>query len=246
MGAYKPNSGVYVDLDVLFDTRLGTLKQIHPDLAIKVLDDKYFQRNVDEFYKLDKARFKFFYDNRDFETLELSLPTKARQFIRELCLKMVGMKIGTPHDAGAKLYINVYPYTVSKEFVTKLLNSFIEYTDGFVDIEIINKSLEHLTPGYCKNTFAAILMYDSSNWLDTHAKSGEFKTCKIPEITLYIPSIYFGTPPSATIIEEYKKKRISPFREFEISCSPYIGVNVIDTELFCIDVDLVLKSEQNQ
>jgi hypothetical protein len=76
--------------------------------------------------------------------------------------------------------------------------------------------------------------------------SGEFKTCKIPEITLYIPSIYFGTPPSAAIIEEYKKKRISPFREFEISCSPYIGVNVIDTELFCIDVDLVLKSEQNQ
>jgi hypothetical protein len=81
----------------------------------------------------------------------------------------------------------------------------MEYTDGFVDIEIISKSLEHLTPGYCKNTFAAMLMYDSSNWLDTHAKSGEFKTCKIPEITLYIPSIYFGTPPSATIIEEYKK-----------------------------------------
>lgn len=238
----KANHGVYVELDVLFDTRLGTLQQIHPELALKTLEGDYFTRSLDVFEHLPKDRFKFFYSNRDFDTLLNSYPTNAVNTIREMCLKLVGQKIGTPHNSGCKLSVNIAPYHITTEFAEKLINTLVKYTDGFVDVELINKTVNELTPSYCKNNFSALFMYDSSAWLDAHAKSGEFKTCKIPEVTLFIPSIYFGTTPTPEIIAEYKKKQMSPFREFEISCSPYISVNVIDTEVYCMDLALVNKA----
>lgn len=237
-----PNHGIYVELDVLFDTRLGTLQQIHPDLAIKALEGDYFVRSLDAFPQMPRDKFKFFYNNRDFDTLRNSYPTNAVNTIREMCLKLVGQKIGTPHNSGCKISINIAPYHVTPEFAQKLIDTMVKYTDGYVDVELINKTIYELTPNFCKNHFSAMFMYDSGTWLDAHAKSGEFKICKIPEVTLIIPSIYFGIEPTKEIIDEYKKKQMSPFREFEISCSPYLSVSVVDSEIYCVDTELVNRA----
>lgn len=238
--------GVYTSLDILFDTRLGTLHQILPDLMDKALSEGYLDRQVDEFLPITQEKFRFLYANRDLQTLEQSFPTLAVSNIREMCLKLVGQKIGSPYSSGAKLFINVFPYTPSETYLGTLLKTIVDHLGGFVDVEFINMNDEALTPQFCKGSFEAMFMYDASVWLDTHAKNGNFKSCKIPNIMLYIPSIYFGARPDAETIEKFKAINMSPFRRFEIECSPFIAINVLDTEVFCIDPVLFKASTKDQ
>lgn len=231
----RPKVGVYAPLDVLFDTRLATLQEVLPELVDKVLAEGYLDRQFDEFLPITKDKFKFLYDNRNEETLLQAFPTMAVSNIREMCLKLVGQKIGSPYSSGAKLFVNVYPYKPTEDYIAKLLDVIVRHMGGLVDVEFINKSEEQLTPQYCKMNFEAMFMYDASVWLDTHAKNQNFKACKIPNIMLYIPCIYFGTKPDEQTLQQYKAINMSPFRKFEIECSPFIAVNVLDTQVFCID-----------
>lgn len=241
-----PKVGVYTSLDVLFDTRLATLQEILPELVDKALSEGYLDRQFDEFPPITKEKFKFLYDHRNEETLLQAFPTLAVSNIREMCLKLVGQKIGSPYSSGAKLFVNIYPYKPSEEYITKLLDTIVKHMGGFVDVEFINKSEAQLTPQFCKAHFEAMFMYDASLWLDTHAKNQNFKTCKIPNIMLYIPCIYFGTKPDEQTLQQYKAINMSPFRKFEIECSPFIAVNVLDTQVFCIDPILFREGLEKQ
>lgn len=246
MSKNKSDFGIYASIDTLFDTRIGTLYQVLPELVDKVLDDGYYDRDRDEFLPITYQRFKFLYDNRDDETLEISPKTFIKDMITDLAFKQLRLKIGTPHVGGVKVTINVYPYNPSPEFTKNLLDSFVKATDGYINVEIVSLTDEQLTPQYCKHNFMAMFMYDCSNWLDIHSKSEAFKKCKIPNVTLLIPSIYFGNPLTEEIKKEYMEKQVSPFREFEIACSPFICVNVVDTDRFCPSIKLDSKNVEEK
>ena len=70
-------SGLMIDLDSLFDTRLGTLILNYDDVAEKIfLEDKYHNRLDDSFNgSIDRPQFTEFYDKRDATTIANSTLT---------------------------------------------------------------------------------------------------------------------------------------------------------------------------
>lgn len=59
--------------------------------------------------------------------------------ICEMCLKLVGQKIGFLYSFGVKLFVNVYLYKFIEDYIVKFLDVIVRYMGGFVDVEFINK-----------------------------------------------------------------------------------------------------------
>lgn len=238
----RPVVGVYAEIDALLDTRLATLHQILPELVPHVLEHGYLTRVEDQFTNISRADFEFFYKNRDVNTLREALPTKNVRMVKEMCLKLLMQSTSTPYNSGTKLYINIYPYKLSDVDIYYFLQQFGKYLNDLVPVEIVNMAPHEVTPLFCKKYLGALFIYNCSTWLDTHSKNDAFKMNQIPDIVLYIPSIFFGDLPTKEQEDSFRTLGMDAFRAFEVSASPIITVSTLNTDMFCADLDEVRKS----
>ena len=83
---------VLIELDVLFDTRIGTLSKFGDDVAIEVLENGYRSRITDDISaftkKITNEQFKEAYRNRDKETLKLSRMTNFIFTLRNIVTEL--------------------------------------------------------------------------------------------------------------------------------------------------------------
>ncbi len=233
--------GILVPLDCILDTRLGTLYSIHPDLVPKVLDNGYLTRDEDSFPLVNKEDFKSIYAKRDVRILQDSLPTKCFNFLSEMCQKLMRIASEHPHEFIPKIIINVYPYELTTEEVDTIIKMVALKTKKLVDVTAVYMSEKEITPQYCKANLCCMFLYDASEWLDTHAASGAFKLCQIPDITVYMPKIFHGDRPTPEKIAELDSIKLDVYRAWEISASPIITACFLITEVFSVDIDAVAK-----
>lgn len=233
--------GIYVELDCLLDTRLATLFQIKNELVDIVLSQGYLQREEDVFFGVSKEAFKEIYDARDKSVLLEALPTKCVKFITNLAVELTKQTIDSPYHEGGKLYINTYPYDLNDEEAKNIIAVMAHKTAKMMDIVLICLPPEKVHPSYCAQNFAAMFMYDSGPWFDAHSKTQDLQKFKIPDISLFIPSIYFGRKPTEQEIVNALGKKMTGFEVWEISAKPFINATVVSTEIFSIDLDLVAK-----
>lgn len=233
----RPEVGVYCEIDTLLDTRLATLYEVHPDLVPKVLSEKYIERHRDEFLPITDEQFSFLYENRNAETLAHALPTMAVRMAKEMCLKLMRDAASSPHLSGTALTINIYPYKLTEDEITYLIATFAKSMSGYIDVRVIDKSPEELTPAYCNQNFGGMFMYDCSKWLDAHAKNDSFRTNPMTGVTLFIPMIRFGPKATQEQLNLLKQSPYNEFRLFEIQASPIITINCLNTAMFCIDLE---------
>ncbi len=237
----RPEVGVYCDIDTLLDTRLATLYEIHPDLVPKVLSEGYTDRHRDEFLPITDDQFSFLYQHRNADTLAHALPTMVVRMAKEMCLKLMKQAATSPHLSGTALTINIHPYKLTEDEVTFLIATFAKSMSGYIDVRVIDKSPEQLTPAYCNQNFGGMFMYDCSTWLDAHAKNESFKTNPMTGVTLFIPMIRFGPKPTQEQLNTLKQSPYNEFRLFEIQASPIITINCLNTAMFCLDLDELEK-----
>lgn len=238
--------GIYVELDCLLDTRLATLFQIKPELVEIVLSKGYTNRDEDVFYGVSKEAFKEIYNARDKSVLVDALPTKCIKFITDLSIELSKQYIDSPYHEGGKLFINTWPYVLTEEESKAVIGVMIHKTAKMMDIELVHYSPEKLHPSYCGQHFAAMFMYDSGPWFDAHSKTKDLQKYKIPDVSLFMPSIYFGRKPSEEEIVNAIGKKMSGFEVWEISAKAFINATIVATEIFSVDMDLVVKHVKKQ
>jgi hypothetical protein len=238
--------GIYVELDCLLDTRLATLYQIKPELVQIVLDNGYLNRDEDAFYGVPKEVFKEIYDARDKSVLVDAMPTKCMKFITEIAVEVSKQYIDSPYHEGGKLVVNTYPYKLTDEEAKNIIAVLAHKTAKMMDIQLIHQTPDAITPMYVEQSFAAMFMYDSSKWFDVHSKNQALAKTKIPDITLFMPAIYFGRKPTEEEIINAIGKKMTGFEVWEISSKAFINATVVSTDIFSVDIDHIAKLAQKE
>jgi len=186
MNKEKEVKNIYVDLDSLFDTRLGMLYMLDSTLANEIYNTTYDERFTNEFGYLPINVFETYYRLRNKNILLVSPPTKVLKLITEIRHKIDTDPKYT--DKNITLYVNSYPYNLTKEEednIAKMILYYLKYTN----VEIINKSPLDLNPSIIVSSVETLIMYNGLEWLNIHTANGELVDNPLMDKLMYIPAL---------------------------------------------------------
>ncbi len=227
---------IYVSLDCLLDTRLGTLALVNEDLVEAVIKNNYLVREEENFPPLKKQTFLDLYKTRDKEVLKLSPLTLCCEMVSDMALGILTKAVDTPYFTGVEIVINTYPYKLTQEEEKDLLTSFVILTNKFICIRLINVSVEDLKPDWCCKSFACMVMYNYDEWLEYHVVNKNFQNIKSAEMVVYGPKIFFNRKPTNEELKVLKRQNIEPFKLVEEIASTVIKLQLLDIGVFCMDI----------
>jgi len=233
MSKTKKLETIYVELDAILDTRLGTISKINSDIASSLLlSEKYHTRDEDAFVGIDYDLFKEQYRNRDVDTLKRSVITGVLQLVKQLANDLTEQAIQRPFHEGCTIAVNYYPYKLTVEEQEEFRLAIMAWTQKLIPVELISISPTKLTPEYCKNSFSLMVVYEYEDWMN--CQSERFKTTRLPEITMLAPAIYFNKKPTSEELEQTVKTVMHPIKALELLASPIINLKLIDVGIFSI------------
>lgn len=231
--------GVYVDLDSLLDTRLGTLARIGEELAEKVLANGYHSRDIDVFEFVDMQHYQNLYAQRDSLTLSKSMCTGVIRIVRQLAAALTEQAIDRPYHAGPKIVVNLHPYseTLSVEEKDEMRKAIAAWLLGTsAQVELLSVEHKSLTPELVRaNNIASMFMYHYDQWMEAHAKA--FETTRLGDVTLFGPAIFSKKPTDEELAREIKEAA-HPFVAAEMLASPLIHLKLIPVQHFSVITNL--------
>jgi hypothetical protein len=234
--------GIYVDLDVLYDTRIGTVARLMGnDVAASVLSAGYHSRMNDNFEGVDVVAYQRLYAARDIETLQRSWMTNSVFLLKEIIGELTKQAITRPYHSGTRLVINTHPYSLTSAEIEALKESIQTWIGDFSELglsyttETICISKKDLTPSYCLENFSAMMMYEYEDWFGLQVKA--FMACPTPGITLYAPAIYTVETPSPEELQQSIKNATHPLLAIEAYAAGFIKLDLIGVETFSIVTD---------
>jgi hypothetical protein len=226
-------TAIYTELDVLLDTRLGTLARMNQAVAAQVLSSgDYLKRTSDRFLGVDQEEFKKLYAARDTVTLAHSSVTQAIEWLGHLVGVLADQAIERPYHDGSKIVVNIYPYQLTGEEQEQVVKAIAAWMSKQVPVELISVRTQDLTPLHCKSSYAMMMVYDYDVWLESHAK--EFEQTRLPEVTLFAPALYFNQVPTVKELEKAVREAGHPMQALELLASPLIDLKLIDVRFFSI------------
>lgn len=196
------NLKVLVELDVIFDTRLGTLALIDETYPAKALANNYLLRKSDDFAAmvpgLELHQYQIQYAKRDLLTIA---NTRLTNFI--LNLKLIFERAyqelpSKPFVAKRTLYVNMWPYVVDGNLQSIIKDAIRLHCGDTFDIECVNYPITTLTPSFIKHSFTHVAMYDYDAWDTLHR--AELIKNPMPSVSFTIPKLFkVGTKTDATL-----------------------------------------------
>ncbi len=216
-------SGLYVELDTLLDTRLACLAK-YDDITLAKALVNYDKRVIDDFPGIDYSTFKKDYDNRTKFILKDAGITNIVFFINDFIKKTIKLNYSTPYKLKPKIIINTYPYILTKEETSIIVDSVFLVGDQLADVEIIHMHYEELSPSYLKTQISIMVVYEYYKWLESQSLNNNLRKMSCPEITMLSPMIYFQQQTN------YTDKK--PFTAMEELARPFINLKLVDVGLF--------------
>jgi len=223
---------IYIDLDCLLDTRLGTLAALDLDYAFNALGSKeYFTRHSDEFKGVNTQAFNELYAKRDMEILRASMLTNIIVLLQSFMKSSVEEIFKGGQAAGLEICINTYPYLMDEQERYALVEIMQHKLAPEIEISSVYLTDQDLTPTFCKTSYAVMVRYHFHKWMELHVE--EWKTVQMPGVAFYAPAIYTKTPTDQEL-KEMAKDKLHPFQATELLCAPLFQLRLLDIEMFCI------------
>jgi hypothetical protein len=226
-------NGLYVELDAILDTRFSTLELLFDEDGLEEILKTYHSRLADKFGKLTLEDFFKLYAKRDKRVLLNARVTRVADFINEFIVSTTIGQVNGPEDRVSKLYVNYYPYKLNAFEAANMLTTMREITSDRIDVEIINMSKEELTPQHCDIYYSIMMMYYSTDWLEYHSKTENFKKKTLPSLSLLTPGILTHKLPTQEQLNIFAEEKTNIFRELEKSLGILVGIKYTIAEMFC-------------
>lgn len=232
----KPKK-IYVSLDSILDTRLGTLTIINPDFAFDVsTKPEYFTREIDEFEtakagKLDKEIYNLTIEKFKDKIIRSSIVTRMFVFISKLINHYIQQVIHTPLLAGIELEINTFPYEFSDVEIKELHESIVSVIGDVVKVNFVHLSLDSISLAYAKQNYVAMIMYTYHEWYNKHSE--EIKKNPTKELVVYAPRIYFGHLPTEEELALNKDSDKDPFELTQQMISLVLPIEYMPIAFYC-------------
>ena len=232
----KPNEvkNIFVDLDVLLDTRITTLSFINNKICYdSLISGDYHNRNRDVFGKIPSTFFERMYSTRDKKILLLSELTFLYYDIIELCLEI---QVANESTDPLKIYLNVYPYILDKNELDNLKNKIFDNMLDNIEIIIVSKSIPELTTSWIFDNIGSIFKYDALRWLDYHLAMGQMYKNIILDVSLYAPKLISGPVKDKDITE-------SMFSTLVTAVGTLISLELLEPASFSLYIQKNKKKE---
>lgn len=225
---------IYLALDTVLDTRLGTLAVMGSEHAVRALDSgRYHRRLIDEFDHIPKQVFRQAYNKRDLETLKQSLVTNMVFFLRRLIKDSLLEAVVQQRVERMCFTVNVWPYDFSDPGLVEMLIGCIRFhTYSTSSVRIVSIPDEELTPQFCRDNFQIMIMYDWVEWLDKH--KAFFENDGMPGVTLVVPEIFKEAVPTQDDIDRLELNKHNPFRMTETICARMFRLKHMPISLFSL------------
>lgn len=238
-----PTHGLLIDLDSLYDTRLAVLENIDRNLSIAALQDGYHERVQDVFPLVDKETFEKLYALRDTEVLEKALPTRMLEIVSDFIRTTVKQSFDTPFSVATEVYINTYPYQMTKEDASVFLQPMFDLGAGRIDVHVVNWALEDIEPAWVAQQISLMILYRYDEWLEIHSKNDNLRRTQLPDVTLLGPRLYFGRLPNQEEQAEFNKIRKDAFYGVTTQASGIIALDLIPVGAYSAEVPVELMAQ---
>lgn len=237
-------SGLYLSLDVLFDTRIATLEAINPHLLEKNLAS-YYSRTSDVFEGVDSEKFLASYSRRNKETLKKSLLTPILGLIIEFVENTHLKSQDDPVKAYPKLYLNTYPYDLLEEEVKFIVEALISHFKYPCDIEIIHRDEIELTPNLIKANYDIMILYDWVRWLHHLVENKMFDT-PCPDVTVIVPRLLPWHDNMEKLLKLKPKDKQDLFEEIKRKVNPFINLIFFSSHYFSLAITFQKSTETSR
>ncbi len=221
------NRNIYIDIDTLFDTRYGTLKQFDNKLAADVATSDYYKdRITDEFSHVGMNHFKELYNKRELSTLKSSFITKIIEPLSMEIDLLANKRLSSGEALIITIEVNTFRYDLDELTTKRIAAGMREYMFNnsvniiFIDVDPVKLDFE-----YINSSYEVMFMYDML-WLDYMV--GVSKTTA-PSTVLYLPSLLL----TAITLKDYKEIEKLLDRTCELY-SLYIKLVFIPVEFYNI------------
>lgn len=240
MARSELDQNIYVDLDSILDTRLGTVHCISPDLACTLQESGYASRVIDDWDKLlgadNAAIFRERYSKRGTEELQSSVMTGMVPHLRAVFASMEKSAVNGPLTGSFTLTVNAWPYKMHPTEEDEIRLCLFTLICPFAEILFVNIPHNNLTPAHIKENYDAVIMYDFDTWLTYHW--GALDLCKMPRVSFYAPALFLKEP----TMEELEKAGVNPanggaFKVVEASLAGHMALTYQDSSYFSMIVN---------
>ncbi|ANZ49314.1 putative virion structural protein [Erwinia phage Machina] len=230
-----------VDIDTLFDTRLGWAKVIAPEALEKLELDAFRKRHTDIWAEaIGIQNWSEQLKQRDKRALFLSDPTEFLLGLKnQVLVDLTTLVMSSPIDRPT-VTINMWPYTdLTAEQSDAFLQNFRQlYNEVKVDMVYIDH--KDLSPGRLDSMWDIWYMFDWFNWVTVHA--GNFAK-KIPQFKIHPPALLTdGLTTEA--IEAIERDGVNPFSALTRFMEELVTIDPVDARLYSILRPLNSPDEQ--
>lgn len=220
---------IYLDLDTILDTRLGTLARHNQQLASQVLSGPYHERDMDEFPGMSRDQFMQLYAQRDVDTLLHSVRTNVFALMHSISRSQLETNAMGGNFDQITYVVNTYPYDLTAEEMDQLRSVIELVALDTYPVEMVRLTDQELTPKFCKSEYAMMVRYHWGYWVDMH-KDGFLET-QMPGLTLLAPATYERRPDLAAL---KAAGEMHPFHALELSVAPILGLRLMPVSMFSI------------
>lgn len=227
--------GIYIDLDSILDTRLGTIAKHNKKDAVTLIEDvNYYTRIIDEFPQIGMTfkDFRRLYNKRDVEVLKESLMSNMGAILRDIVIDAMTKMDTQPFYKEIIIYLNIYPYQLSEKEQIEIGKALHVYVGDFPAIKMIYKKPYEVSPKWIADNILLVFMYDGTIWLQLI--SAYFAKMRIPDVSIYMPAIFLTRTPTE---KEYKELEVDYDGKYDNYFQMYsdVGKMIIDMEYLPID-----------
>ncbi len=230
------NKTIFIELDSLFDTRLGVLYTEYSEAILGILP-QYKTRSIDSFPPLtNNKNFTDLYRARNREVLKNSLPTEVFNVVSNFVKLALKEMQTTPFPAAPKIILNTYPYDLTineKHMFLKLLTAKVS---KYVDIEVVSLENKDISPSYLNDNVELLIKYDYTEWFEEQALHNTYIKTKCPDVKFITPAVLSMDQKSLNeIINNEKGVPMGTFESFRFVFADLIDIEFAKPSLFCYE-----------
>jgi hypothetical protein len=233
---------IYIDLDGLLDTRLGTLSLNNPEAAVQVVkSDAYWDRDYTDWHRfsngyVDNDTFNHWWVERDRRVLQESVVTGIITVLMRLLTEYSqNQKEGTVEEDVA-VEINIAPYDFSDDEMDELTAILREATYSELPVLFSSRPLDELTPEFIREQYGAVILFEFHAWIRHHHTALVEHRCR--DITFVVPRLFEQDPQRLS-----DEQRRDEFIAFRLGFLDHLELEFIDANWFSMFRPLKAQTE---
>jgi len=226
-----------LDMDALFDTRMGTLIDINPEVSKHLDLMVYRNRQLDDFEKLTNGAitnevFKERYSRRDQTILQNSMTTGIVPILMNYIDSLKERFFRGVDVSEIRVDINMHPYFLpgpTTEMIKGCLESLLP---PYANVGVVSLSPSEMSPGQMEYLYNGWITYDFHTWLEAHHE--QLLVTPLNGLTVILPRIFVEDPGERVVKEEEGDfKPEDRHGHFEMIMEEYVHLEHIPVSDYC-------------